>query len=69
MDEQKNRASPMTGDAYLDSLRDGREVWIYGERVEDVTTHPGFRNAARMSNGGKRTSCKDSPEEVIGYGQ
>ena len=25
-----------------------REVWIYGERVKDVTRHPGFRNSARM---------------------
>jgi len=39
--------SPLTGDEYLESLRDGREVWIYGERVKDVTTHPAFRNAAR----------------------
>jgi 4-hydroxyphenylacetate 3-monooxygenase len=23
-------------------------VWIYGERVKDVTTHPAFRNSARM---------------------
>ena len=38
----------MTGDEYLESLRDGREVWIYGERVKDVTAHPAFRNAARM---------------------
>jgi len=37
----------MTGDEYLASLRDGREVWIYGERVGDVTAHPAFRNAAR----------------------
>jgi 4-hydroxyphenylacetate 3-monooxygenase len=36
-----------TGDEYLESLRDGREIWIYGERVDDVTTHPAFRNAAR----------------------
>jgi len=28
-------------------LRDGREVWIDGDRVSDVTTHPAFRNAAR----------------------
>jgi 4-hydroxyphenylacetate 3-monooxygenase len=42
---QKGR--PFTGAEYLESLRDGREVWIYGERVEDVTTHPAFRNAAR----------------------
>ncbi len=28
---------PQTGEEYLESLRDGREVYIYGERVEDVT--------------------------------
>lgn len=39
---------PMTGSEYLESLRDGREIWMYGKRVRDVTTHPGFRNAARM---------------------
>jgi hypothetical protein len=38
---------PMTGQQYLDSLRDGREIYIYGERVEDVTTHRAFRNASR----------------------
>jgi 4-hydroxyphenylacetate 3-monooxygenase len=32
-----------TGDEYRASLKDGREVWIAGERVEDVTTHPMFR--------------------------
>src|SRR3954452_7466754 len=32
-----------TGAQYLDSLRDGRQVWINGERVKDVTTHPAFR--------------------------
>src|ERR1700747_678944 len=39
---------PQTGSEYLDSLRDDRTVYIYGERVKDVTTHPGFRNTARM---------------------
>ena len=39
---------PMTGDEYLESLRGPREIWIYGERVKDLTTHPAFRNAARM---------------------
>ena len=38
---------PFTGAEYLASLRDGREVYIYGERVDDVTTHPAFRNTAR----------------------
>jgi len=39
---------PFTGKEFLESLRDGREVWIYGERVADVTAHPAFRNPARM---------------------
>ena len=30
-------ATPMTGAEYLEELRDGREVYIYGERVKDVT--------------------------------
>jgi 4-hydroxyphenylacetate 3-monooxygenase len=39
---------PFTGSEFLSSLRDGREVWIYGKRVKDVTAHPAFRNSARM---------------------
>jgi 4-hydroxyphenylacetate 3-monooxygenase len=32
-----------TGQQYRDSIRDGRQVWINGERVRDVTVHPMFR--------------------------
>src|ERR687895_2386600 len=39
--------APLTGEEYLESLRDGRRVYIDGERVEDVTAHPAFRNSAR----------------------
>ena len=39
---------PMTGAEFLESLHDGREIWIYGEKVKDVTKHPAFRNTARM---------------------
>ena len=39
---------PFTGKEFLESLRGPREVWIYGERVKDVTAHPAFRNPARM---------------------
>jgi 4-hydroxyphenylacetate 3-monooxygenase len=42
----KGKKRPFTGAEYLESLRDGREVYIYGERVKDVTRHPAFRNAA-----------------------
>jgi 4-hydroxyphenylacetate 3-monooxygenase len=39
-----------TGTAYLNRLRDGREVWLEGTRVDDVTTHPGLmRGAATMA--------------------
>jgi 4-hydroxyphenylacetate 3-monooxygenase len=41
------KARPFTGAEFLESLRDGREVYIYGERVADVTAHPAFRNTAR----------------------
>ena len=37
----------MSGAEYLASLRDDRAVYLYGERIADVTTHPAFRNAAR----------------------
>src|SRR5881227_292409 len=39
---------PYTGKEFLDSLNDGREVWIYGGRVENIAEHPAFRNTARM---------------------
>ena len=36
-----------TGSEYLAGLRaQPREVWLAGERVEDVTTHPGIRRGA-----------------------
>ena len=37
----------LTGDEYLQSIRDGRRVYVGRELVEDVTAHPAFRNAAR----------------------
>lgn len=37
-----------TGDEYLQGLRDRPpEVWVGGQRVRDVTSHPGFANGAR----------------------
>jgi 4-hydroxyphenylacetate 3-monooxygenase len=46
-EQNTERVLPFTGEEYLESLRDGREVWLYGERVNDVTSHPAFRNSAR----------------------
>ena len=35
-----------TGSDFLAGLRDNREVWVGGERVADVTTHPSLTGAA-----------------------
>jgi len=32
-----------TGQDYIDSIRDGRQVYVNGERVTDVTSHPQFK--------------------------
>jgi 4-hydroxyphenylacetate 3-monooxygenase len=34
------------GSAFLDGLKDGREVWLGGERVADVTAHPSLAGCA-----------------------
>jgi len=38
-----------TGAEHIASLKDGRAVFIDGELVADVTTHPAFRNAVRAA--------------------
>ena len=35
-----------TGKAFLEGLRDDREIWLAGRRVEDVTTEPALARAA-----------------------
>ena len=36
-----------TGAQFLEGIRDGREIWLEGERVEDVTTHPKLERMAK----------------------
>ena len=38
-----------TGKDHIESLRDGRNVYIYGTPVADVTDHKAFRNAIRTA--------------------
>ena len=33
-----------TGKEHLELLRDGRVVYVGGERIDDVTRHPAFRD-------------------------
>ena len=35
------------GAEYLESLRDGRRLWLMGRPVDDVTTHPALAGCAR----------------------
>src|SRR4029453_3643910 len=35
------------GEEYLESLRDGRRLWLMGQPVDDVTTHPALAGCAR----------------------
>ena len=63
-----------TGSEHLESLRDGRVVYIGSERVDDVTTHPAFRNGARsmaaiydMKRADARYSFEESGERYSSY--
>lgn len=40
-----------TGKEFIEGLRDEREIWLDGERVKDVTTHPSLAGAAREMAG------------------
>jgi aromatic ring hydroxylase len=40
---------PMTGAEYIESLRDDRQIFLYGDRVRDITSHPAFRNPIHMT--------------------
>jgi two-component FAD-dependent monooxygenase len=47
--EVRRKTRPLTGDEYIESLKDDREIYLYGERVKDVTRHPAFHNPVRMT--------------------
>lgn len=42
-------AAVKDGERHLASLRDGRQVYLEGREIQDVTTHPAFRNAVRSA--------------------
>ena len=39
------------GRQFLEGLRDGREIWLEGERIADVTTHPKLSRMAHTLAG------------------
>ncbi len=56
-----------TGDDYRESIRDGREVYIDGERVADVTTHPMFKPVVDIRARIYDMAHEDAHREVMSY--
>src|SRR5262245_7799960 len=57
-----------TGQEYIKGLQDQeREVWLRGERVKDVTTHPGLANGARAIAALYDMQCTPALREAMTY--
>ncbi len=56
-----------TGEDYRESLRDGRAVWINGERVEDVPTHPAFKPIVDVRARIYDMAHEDGLREIMSY--
>jgi 4-hydroxyphenylacetate 3-monooxygenase len=56
-----------TGAQHLECLRDGRVVYVGGERVDDVTTHPAFREGARSMAAIYDMKCDPANLELMAY--
>ena len=56
-----------TGEDYRESLRDGREVWVSGERVDDVTTHPAFKPLVDARARIYDMAHEDATRDVVSY--
>jgi 4-hydroxyphenylacetate 3-monooxygenase oxygenase component len=50
------------GSEYIAGLQDAREVWLNGERVEDVTTHPSMRES--VATIGRLYDLQSAPEHL-----
>src|SRR5438045_474985 len=55
----------MNGERYLESLRDGREVWLQGERIADVTTHPAFARVCQALAHAYDLQCSPPTRDVM----
>ena len=57
-----------TGRQYLDDLKGRRpEVYIGGERVDDVAAHPAFRNVVRTTARLYDVTSDPSRADELGY--
>lgn len=56
-----------TGQQYRDSIRDGRRIWINGERVKDVTVHPQFKPLVDIRARIYDLAHKDATRDILSY--
>jgi 4-hydroxyphenylacetate 3-monooxygenase len=56
-----------TGKEHLETLRDGRVLYIGGERVDDVTRHPAFSGAAQTVAAIYDLKADPANREVMSY--
>ena len=56
-----------TGDEYRDSIRDDRQVWMNGERIKDVTSHPAFKPIVDVRARIYDMAHEDKYREVMSY--
>ena len=58
-----------TGEEYRAGLRDGREVWIDGECVRDVTVHPAFKPVVELKARMYNMAHEPASAEIMSYPQ
>ena len=56
-----------TGEQYLGGLRDDRDVWVHGEKVKDVTTHPAMCRGAETLAGFLDRQFDDKHRDIVTY--
>lgn len=56
-----------TGEEYRESIRDGRQIWINGEQVDDVTTHPAFKPLVDIRARIYDMAHEDTTRDVMSY--
>ena len=56
-----------TAEQYLESVRDGRQVYLDGEIAGDVTIHPAYRNVVATVAGLYDFVCRPENQELMTY--
>ncbi|MGH3517614.1 MAG: 4-hydroxyphenylacetate 3-hydroxylase family protein [Haloechinothrix sp.] len=56
------------GEQYRESIRDGREIWINGEKVDDVTSHPAFKPLVDIRARIYDMAHEPATRDVMSYG-